>query len=253
MLLRSVVILAMFLWPVFQMASARTVEFSATAIQQLPQGQKKIARMNVGRYGVRREYTYYEQQVIEIYQHEKGVQYMLLPARKIYQMNESLVRESVQNLSATQSTNPCTERKDEQCKFLKQEMLSGRLADKWEISRYIEGRSLKALVWVDVERGQSLRQFFPDGGIVELSQVGHEKLGERLTEKWVLKSSRPDGFSELTHQWYDPELSIVIKEVLPGGYIRELKDIKAGSQPSELFEIPPGYTRVESIRPQYLK
>lgn len=253
MLLKSIVVLAVCLWSAFQIAIARTVEFSATAIQQFPQGQVKLARMNVGRYGVRREYTYHGQQVIEVYHHGKGMQYVILPAQKIYQVIESVARENTQKKSGKLSTSPCSGIKDEQCKFLKKEMVNGRLADKWEINRQIEGRKLKALIWVDVDRGQALRQFFPDGGIVETSQMGTETLGDRLTEKWVIKSSRPDGFSEMIFQWYDPELGIVIKEVLPGGYRRELKDIRMGTQTDELFEIPAGYSRVESIGTQYLE
>ena len=43
---------------------------------------------------------------------------------------------------------------------------------------------------------------------------------------------------ETATQWYDPELKIAIREELPGGYIRELRDIKTGKQEKDLFEIP---------------
>ena len=44
-----------------------------------------------------------------------------------------------------------------------------------------------------------------------------------------------------TTQWYDPQLKIAIREELPGGYFRELRDIRVGAQSPQLFTIPAGY------------
>ena len=44
-------------------------------------------------------------------------------------------------------------------------------------------------------------------------------------------------------QWYDKQLKMVIREELPGGYVRELRNIKLAKQPKELFSIPAGYQR----------
>jgi len=228
---------------------AATVEFSATAVQQFPQGQKKMAQMNVGQDGVRREYVYNGQTIVEIYRPSKGLRYLILPQQKTYELAEATETISAMNQASSTSTNPCTGIVGEKCKLLAKETINGRRADKWEVSRLIDGKTIKALIWVDIERGQALRQFFPDGSIVELVQMGTEKIGERSTEKWVLHSKRPDGISEKTLQWYDPELGIIIKEVMPGGYIRELMNIKLGKQPEQIFEIPENYKKVESAVP----
>lgn len=47
-------------------------------------------------------------------------------------------------------------------------------------------------------------------------------------------------------QWYDPELSMNIREERPGGYRRELLDIKVQGQSKDLFAVPAGYIEVVS-------
>jgi hypothetical protein len=232
-----------------QQGFAATVEFSATAIQTFPQGQSKVAKMNVGNDGIRREYTHNQQTVIEIYRPSKGLQYLVLPQQKIYEVAQNQSVDTGLSKSRPKSTNPCTGMDGESCKFLGKEKINGRVADKWEVLRVVQGKALKALIWVDVNRGQALRQFFPDGSAVELLQTGSEKIGGRNTEKWMIHMTRPDGHSEKTFQWYDPEIGIIIKEVMPGGYIRELKDIKLGKQAEDIFQVPSDYKKVQSAMP----
>ncbi len=244
------VIQLLFLTLISHNVVAASVEFSATAVQQFPQGQKKIAKMNVGQDGVRREYVYNDQTIVEIYRPSKGLRYLVLPQQKTYELAEADKTSTGMNQKSPPSTNPCTGIVGEKCRLLAKEKINGRNADKWEVSRVIDGKAIKALIWVDIERGQALRQFFPDGSVVELVQMDSEKIGGRNTEKWVLHSKRPDGSSEKTLQWFDPELGIIIKEVMPGGYIRELTDIKLGKQSEQIFEIPANYKKVESAMPK---
>ncbi len=232
-----------------QRCIAATVEFSATAIQTFPQGQSKVAKMNVGSDGIRREYIHNQYTIIEIYRPSQGVQYLVLPQQKIYEVAKNRSVDTGLSKTRPESTNPCTGIEGESCKLLGKEKIRGRVADKWEISRVVRGKTLKALIWVDVDRGQALRQFFPDGSAVELLQTGNEEISNRNTEKWVIHLTRPDGYSEKTFQWYDPEIGIIIKEVMPGGYIRELKDIKLGKQPENIFEVPANFKKVQSAMP----
>jgi len=232
-----------------QQGFAATVEFSATAIQTFPQGQSKVAKMNVGSDGVRREYTHNQRIVVEIYRPSQGMQYLVLPQQKIYEVAKSESVDTGLGKSRPKSTNPCTGQKGESCKLLGKEKINGRMADKWEVRRLVQGKALKALIWVDVNRGQALRQFFPDGSSVELVQTGSEQIGNRNTEKWVIQVTRPDGHTEKTFQWYDPEIGIIIKEVMPGGFIRELKDIKLGKQAEHIFQVPSDYKKVQSAMP----
>jgi hypothetical protein len=60
-----------------------------------------------------------------------------------------------------------------------------------------------------------------------------------------MKTTRSDGQSMKSTQWYDPELQIAIREELPGGYFRELRSIQLGPQPDHLFSVPDGYRLVQ--------
>jgi len=225
------------------------LEFSAEAFQKYPQGQTRTAKMYVGADGIRREYSQNQQVVIEIYRPSKGQQIIIYPGQSSYQLQSGIKISTGLDKSAKKVTNPCAGDTQDTCKSLGREKIADRPVEKWEVSRKIDGKTIRALMWIDVERGQALRQFFPDGSAVELLNMGNETINGRQTEKWVMQQTRPDGNSEKTFQWYDPELGITIKEIMTGGYIRELKNIKLGKQPVSLFEIPAGYKKIELKEP----
>lgn len=228
--------------------NAEVVEFSATAMQQSPHAPVRIARMYVSKDAVRREFGQNNQQFAEIYYPKKGIHYLLSPANKTYQVVKSTPNPAALRGQPLTSTNPCRDDAEASCRQLGVDNINGLKADKWEIARTIDGRTIKALMWVDKQRGQVLRQFYPDGTVVELVKTGTTVVNDRETEKWELQTRTPDGRQEKTIQWYDPELEMTIKEVLPGGFVRELKDIKTGKQDSTLFSVPSGYK--EKKQPQ---
>jgi hypothetical protein len=47
-------------------------------------------------------------------------------------------------------------------------------------------------------------------------------------------------------QWYDPQLKIAIREELPGGAYRELRNIQIGKQSASLFQIPADYRKISA-------
>ena len=49
-----------------------------------------------------------------------------------------------------------------------------------------------------------------------------------------------------TFQWYDPELKLAVRQEFPGGGVSELKNIRVGKQPDDMFVVPAGY----SLMPQ---
>jgi hypothetical protein len=87
--------------------------------------------------------------------------------------------------------------------------------------------------WVDVanSRGITLR----------CKSAGQDTIAGRTMQKW--DAATPDGGQGSL--WYDADLNFVIKvrriskDGTQSGY--ELKDIKQGAQPPNLFDIPPGY------------
>lgn len=69
-------------------------------------------------------------------------------------------------------------------------------------------------------------------------KIGQEKIDDRDTEKWEVKSQ-----TGVVYQWVDHRLRVTIREEFPD-HIYELRNIKEGHQPDNLFQIPAGYKRI---------
>ncbi len=229
-----------------QAAGAPAVQFSATAVQKAPQRGEFVARMYVGSHAVRTEYERNGQKMIEIAFTDRSLRVMLFPQNRTY-VEQRGAGMGVAFGRSSGSTNPCEGGRLEgaSCKPLGREEVNGRLADKWEVTMQRDGKTLHTVHWIDVDRKLPLRENFADGTRTELQLVGEEKINGRRAEKWIMKVTRPDGKTMESTQWYDPELHITIREEVPGGYIRELRDIRVGPQPESLFTIPAGWRRVE--------
>jgi hypothetical protein len=84
----------------------------------------------------------------------------------------------------------------------------------------------------------------PDGSGMELAFRGTEKVSGRMTEKWEMKTTSPDGEGQVSYQWFDPELKTNLREENPNGFVREMRNIKPGKQPDSLFTVPAGYKEI---------
>lgn len=222
------------------------VEFSADAFMTTPQQPEITSKIYVGKEAVRTESNINNQKMIEIAFPGKGLVVLINTQQKAY-------KEIKKNKSVTNETkvdnNPCDQMPNAQCQSLGKEKINGIETEKWQVISNSRGRQMRTLHWIDVKRKLALREFFPDGSVAELKMVLKEKISDRNTEKWQRTMSRPDGSTMVSFQWYDPELKMAIREALPGGYLRELKNIKIAKQPGELFEIPKDYTKIENQDP----
>ncbi len=223
-------------------AEQSNIEFSTDAIMSTPYQADKISKMYVSQNAVRTEYTINGQKVIEIVYPEKGMAIMLNPVLKAYKE----IRFNKKPDVISDSKTICESIPNAECKMLGHETIDGRKTEKWQIINYQNGRPVRSLHWIDTKRKLALREFYPDGTVVELSMVDKEKMNGRDTEKWKRVVSHPDGSLKYSFQWYDPKLKIAIKEELPGGYVRELKNIKVAKQKASLFKIPAGYSKLQN-------
>ncbi len=224
-------------------AGGDVVEFSADAYQKGPQTPSVKAKMFVGDRRVRKEYATNGQQLIEIYDAKKQRAVLLMPAQHVYMEREGAIPSLIGASGATK--NPCHGLKAARCKKLGNASINGRNTEKWQMVMNKDGQDMTAHYWIDSERNMLIKQVLPDGTSTELKLLGKETVDGRETEKWEMVASRPQGQSMRSTQWYDPELKIAIREEMPGGYRRELKNISIGVQPKALFEIPAGYTMVK--------
>ncbi len=223
------------------------LQFSAEAVQEAPGQPPQTARMFVGDGAVRTEYTRDGEPVAEIAYRDSGRRLLLLPRKGAY-------REYVPEMPPPpkQTTlDPCAglTAKSVECKRLGEETVKGRDTVKWEIVTQRDHTTLRSLHWVDKERGIPIREFLPDGTVLELEKLGDEHLNGRAVEKWKMTASHPDGRMVNSFQWYDPVLGIAIREEREGGYVRELRSIQIGAQPAHLFQLPDGLRKEEPPPP----
>lgn len=229
------------------MAEGLSQSFSAFAVQQIPGQEPRLAKMYVTPEYVRKEYEKQGEALIEITDLKAGRSYLLFPKRQRYMLREAAPEVAQQQGKGL--LNPCRLQPQAQCRQLSTETLFGRSVEKWVMSVSYQGKTYQSLYWIDQVRGVPLRQELADGTRTELRPLGDETLHGRSTEKWQMTTTLPDGTSKVSTEWYDQELKIVIREELPGGYIREMRDIAVGPQDPGLFVVPQGYQQVAALKP----
>jgi len=225
-------------------------EFSAEAVQQAPMRPEFRAKMYVSKDAVRTESSLNGTAVVEIVDLKKQSRVLFVPKDKIYLQQKGAPQTAI-SVKASASANPCEDIKDTTCKKIAEETINDRKTEKWEFNTERNGQTYRSLHWIDVERHMPVREFFPDGTVTELNMRGKQTINGRTAEKWDMQMTRADGQKVSSIQWYDPELKIAIREEMQGGFLRELRNIKVGTQDQKLFEIPDGYTEVKQL-PSYL-
>jgi len=217
------------------------VEFSAEAVQSMPDRPPMIAKMFVSKNAVRTESTMNGITMVEIVYPNENRRVFLNKIRKTYFEQSTPVKQPKNKQSSTGS--PCNQRNNSVCKKLATEKINGRSVIKWEMTTNVNGRSLKSLHWLDKKYQMPLREQFSDGTISTMTLLGKDEIYGRVAEKWELLATRPDGGFIKSQQWYDPNLKIVIREVLRGDYVRELRNIKIARQSKQLFKIPDDFKK----------
>ncbi len=80
-------------------------------------------------------------------------------------------------------------------------------------------------------------------GQLQCKKLGMGDVYGRPAEVWEMTEKRGDQ-SRTTKSWFDKTLRMPIREEFSGGFVRELRDIKPGPQPPELFMLPAGYKKI---------
>jgi hypothetical protein len=225
-------------------------EFSARAIQKMPDRPTLEVQMYVSTDAVRTESVLNGEPIVELVFPKEETHVLLMPQRHAYVKQQAEQVPSALAKLEVEDAKPCTGMPDTQCRMLGIEEISGRKAEKWEFIVNRNGQTQRSLHWIDVERRMPLREFLSDGTATELHFLKMDSVNGRKTEKWKMTINRADGQKASSLQWYDPQLKIAIREELPGGYVRELTDIQIGPQPKRLFVIPDDYQRLQQPPPE---
>ena len=221
-------------------------EFSAEAVQSVPGRPSMNVKMFISKKAVRTESTMNGNTLVEIVYPKDKRRILLNQQRKTY------IEQKAQNTDATKakkiSSSPCSGIMNATCKKIGKDKINGRAAVKWEMTAKINGSKVKSLHWLDKKHHMPLRVQLHDGTISTMTLVGKEKVNGRNAEKWTYTAIRPNGQKIESQQWYDKKLKMVIREALPGGYVRELKNIKVAKQNKKLFKVPSDYTKENTSR-----
>jgi hypothetical protein len=216
------------------------VQFSADTVTTIPQQEAQFGKIYMGDNRMRTEVTVNDNTFIQIIDMSSRMTYMINTGQESY-MSRKAAAETIPGTGAVQESNPCAGMQNITCKKLGDEDMNGRKTEKWEFSSSLDSTGGKMHYWLDKERHIPVRQTMPDGSSMEMTLLGKEKVNGRDTEKWEMQAARPGGESQVTLQWYDPEIKMNIREQQPGGFLREIKKIRVGPQPATLFRVPEGY------------
>ena len=229
------------------MAYEIAVEFSADAVQKSPARPDYRARMFVSKDAVRTESMMNNVKVVEIINSKNGTYWLLIPEQKLYLEQQRGPTEPARTKHKSANATPCAAMPNTKCRLLSKETINQRQTEKWEFSVERDGQQYRSLHWIDVERKMPVREFFPDGTLSELQLVEMEMINQRKTEKWIKLITGKDGRQSQSTQWYDPELKLAIREELPGGFFRELNNIKVGKQDKKNFRVPADYIKTDRM------
>jgi len=227
-------------------AERSNVQFSAQAVQSATDEQGRNTRVYVGDNQVRLEYPKDDLLMVEIYDMKNQRLLLMVPQQESYMQRQMPKGRMGNPMLPPSRSDPCAYVRDAKCSSLASETLHGRKVTKWEMVAGGEGQNLRSLHWMDDERHIPLREQWPDGTVSESRPLGQENLNGRQAERWEMKITRPDGKQVISTRWFDPELHISVREELPGGNYRELRNIRVGQQPENLFSVPAGYRQLES-------
>ncbi len=224
--------------------ASAAVEFVADTIEsQEGQGERK-GRLYVGKERIRTDTELNGDTVTQIIDLGRQEAIVISNAQKSYMRRTAGEGEVISQGSFKADANPCAGMKHLVCKQAGSDTVNGRKAQKWEVSAAAGQQGGAMMVWLDAEHGFPIRQQMPDGSVLEMRLLKQEQVNGRNTEKWEMQASRPDGQSQVSWRWYDPEIKMNIREEMPGGFSRNLTNIKLQAQPADLFSIPEGYTEM---------
>lgn len=225
-------------------AAQSAIEFSADTIESHPQQGERTGKLFIGKNKVRTEIDMNGQTIIQIVDLDRQEAVIINPTEKSFMRRQAGQQDMMAQGMGKSADSPCAAMQNLTCRDGGVETVNGRKTHKWEISSSASGQDGNMQFWLDEERHIPVRQIMPDGSSMEARMLGTEPVNGRKAEKWEMTSSYPNGQSMVSYQWYDPDLQMIISEEQPGGFKRNLVNIKQQPQPAALFSIPAGYKEV---------
>jgi hypothetical protein len=219
--------------------------YSATALHTLPDGTVNSGLVVKSGPDMRMEYTENGQKVIQIIRRAEGAMYLLDPAAQSF---FELRGAPPADPGGVGYLPPCQEGDPSMiCTFAGTEVTSGITAEVWDIAMPGADGAMRIL-W-DGARHRALQQTYPDGSQMKMTFKAMVDLSGRMVEHWTIQAVSPGQPVQAGEWFYDPELRVEIREVMPSGESRSLEDIVVGPVDPALFAVPQGWTRRDMPAP----
>lgn len=220
--------------------------YSADAVYRAPDGTESTGRVVKSGSDMRLEFTEAGRAVVQIIRQAEGRMYVLDPATRSY---FTVQGEPDPQAGSAAYEAPCdTTAPGMTCRFLGNEVTSGITAEVWEIGQPDDPTKVSRILW-DGARHRALRQEYPDGTVMALTFQAMVQIEGRNVEHWAITVTVP-GQAPLSGAWYyDPELRVELREELPTGETRSLRNIVVGPVDPSAFLVPAGWSETSPPGP----
>ncbi|HGG04192.1 MAG TPA: hypothetical protein ENK28_01945 [Aliiroseovarius sp.] len=218
--------------------------FSATAVQTLPDGSEQTGRIAKSGQNMRIEMQVNGLTSIQIMRGAEGVAFLVNPQTKTF----AEIRDPSIARAVSGASNPCPSAAEMQatgvvCELNGDGRVSGIVTQRWEI-RAPNSDGVTVVQW-DTGRRRALAQTWPDGTSLTMEFQAMQEIEGRQVEYWTSALQIPDQPASLGAWWFDAKLRVILREEMPGGVSRVLKDIKVGPVDPAEFLPPQGYQLVQ--------
>lgn len=247
--LRSVVALGL-LVPAMSAAPAAAQNpvpaYAADAVYRTPDGTESTGRVVKSGPDMRLEFNEGGRAVVQIIRRAEGKMIVLDAASRSY---FTVQGEPDPQAGAATYEAPCDQNAAGiACRFLGTDVTSGITAEVWEIGQPGDQTQVSRILW-DGARHRALRQEYPDGTVMALTFQAMAQIEGRNVEHWAISVTVP-GQAPLAGAWYyDPELRVELREELPSGEIRALRNIVVGAVDPAAFTVPAGWSKISPPQP----
>lgn len=219
--------------------------YSAIAIHALPGQEETYGKIVKSGQNLRLEFRQDGRDIIQILRPSEGAMYILDPYTKSY---FEVLGPAVPKADIDGYQSPCPNQTESpNCQKLGVDTVNGVPVERWAMTSAQDQKPL-VILW-DSTRRRALRQDFPTGGSMIMAFKSMEDLNGRTAEHWAITLSLPGMETQTGDWWFDPKLRVAVRENLPSGESRSLKNIVVGPVDPANFQIPAGWAKQDVPAP----